>query len=429
MNELSREQEFAAYIGVDWGNEQHHVSLYEPGRGLEHLVLKHTAQGVHSWLKGLCERFGGRPVALGLETSKGPLIGALYEHLPWCTVYPIHSTTTARLREAFKPSGAKDDRPDAELNLEVVRFHRHQLRPLQLEDEATRVLEGLVQFRRCVVDQRTEVTNRLQATLKEVFPQAWSLVGCRLDTAMALDLLERWPDLAKLKRARPSAIRSFYCAHNVRRPEVIEERIQQIKQAVFLTKDQALLQLAQTKIKLLVGQIRLLQKQVAEVEKQIGTLFASHPEAPLFQDLPGAGKAMAPRLLALFGTDRSKYPEAASVQKYAGVAPVKEASGAQVWIHWRRHVPIFSRQTLVEWAGQTVVYSQWAKDYYDYYKAQNKTHHVILRALAFKWLRVLWRCWQDRVPYDEPRYMQKLRAKNVPYLRADNLVNTTASKT
>ena len=416
MNEQSIELEFAAFVGVDWSDDKHHVCLHQPGRETENLVVPHTAESIHAWMQGLHERFGGRPVALGIEASKGPLIGALCEYLDWCTIYPIHSTTTARLRLAFTPSGAKDDRPDAELCLEVVKFHRHKLRPLQLDDQATRLLGRLSEFRRCLVDQRTSATNRLQAILKECFPQALSLVGARLDTSMALDFLKRWPDLASLKLARPSTIRSFYQKHNVRRPELIQERIQRIKEAVFLTKDQAHLNFAQTRIGLLLEQIQLLQKQVAELEKQIAALFDHHPEAPLFRALPGAGKVIAPRILVLFGTDRTKYPMASSIQKYAGVAPVKEASGAQEWIHWRRHVPVFSRQTLVEWAGQTVVYSSWAKDYYAYYKAKGKSHHVILRALAFKWLRVLWRCWMDRTPYDEPRYMAQLRLKKAPYL-------------
>jgi hypothetical protein len=76
------------------------------------------------------------------------------------------------------------------------------------------------------------------------------------------------------------------------------------------------------------------------------------------------------------------------------------------------------RQTFVEWAGQTVVYSVWASAYYKRMEAKGKSHHVILRALAFKWIRILWKCWQTRTPYDEPRYLKHLAARKSPYAPA-----------
>ena len=116
-----------------------------------------------------------------------------------------------------------------------------------------------------------------------------------------------------------------------------------------------------------------------------------------------------------FGTVRSRYPHASRLQKYAGVAPVTERSGRQIWIHWRWNAPKFLRQTWVEWAGQTIPKPAWARAYYLQQKRAGKHHQTILRALAFKWIRILCRCWQDRVPYDESRYIQSLiRQKSPP---------------
>jgi transposase len=119
-------------------------------------------------------------------------------------------------------------------------------------------------------------------------------------------------------------------------------------------------------------------------------------------------------LLVAFGTDRARYPDAASLQKYAGVAPVKVKSGHQLWIHWRWNASIFLRQTFVEWAGQTVPKCAWAKAYYLQQKRTGKNHQAILRALAFKWIRILWRCWHDGVPYDEARYVTALQQRQSP---------------
>ena len=129
------------------------------------------------------------------------------------------------------------------------------------------------------------------------------------------------------------------------------------------------------------------------------------------RDLPGAGKALAPRLTVAFGSDRTRYPGAGSFQKHAGLAPVREKSGGQLWTHWRWQAPAFLRQSLVKWAGQMAVRSSWGKRYYERMKAKGKKHHVILRALAFKWTRILWRCWKANTPYDEDRYLKALKTQ------------------
>jgi hypothetical protein len=97
---------------------------------------------------------------------------------------------------------------------------------------------------------------------------------------------------------------------------------------------------------------------------------------------------------------------------------VREKSGRQVWIHWRWHAPKFLRQTFVEWAGQTVVHSPWAKAYYLQQKRAGKHHQAILRSLAFKWIRIVWRCWQTRTAYDETRYLEALTRRRTPLAHA-----------
>jgi transposase len=368
---------------------------------------------LHTWLQELAQRFEGRPVALAVETSRGPLIH-VFSAYPWLTVYPIHPATSARYRSAFKPSGAKDDQPDALLLLELVCCHRDKLRPLQLQDTATRKLAALVELRRDLVDRRTQALNQLTSLLKSYYPQALELAGKDLSTAMALDFLTRWPDPLALKSARPAALKSFYYRHGVRSDERVAQRLVLIQKARALTTDEAVLEPALLHLQALVDQLRVFLKHVALLEKQIHSLFQCHEEAYLFRDLPGAGAALKPRLLVAFGQDRTLYPDPASFQKFSGVAPVIEKSGHQSWTHWRWQASRFLRQTLIEWAGQTVVYSAWAAAYYQTMKAKGKRHHVILRALAFKWVRILWKCWQTRTPYDEGRYLKQLAARKSP---------------
>ncbi len=401
-----------AWIGLDWGHDAHAFALQDRSGQRQEGTLKHSAESLHTWLRGLAERFGGRPVCLALEASRGAVIHALVQYA-WLTIYPINPVTSARYRSAFTPSGASDDLPDARVLLELARDHAAKLRPLEPQDGQTLKLAGLVEARRDLVDRRTQVLNQTTSLLRAYYPQALELVG-ELDTELALDFLSRWPDLISLKAAKPGVLKGFYYAHNLRRPELLAARLQLIQQALALTTDEARVRVAVLQLRCLLDQLRALSKHVAILEREIKSVFADHPEAALFRDLPGAGPTLAPRLCVAFGTIRTLYPDPASLQKRAGLAPVREKSGQQLWTHWRWLAPVFLRQSFVEWAGQTVKYSAWAKVYYQRMVAKGKGHHAILRALAFKWIRILWKCWQTRTPYDEARYLKQLVHRKSP---------------
>jgi transposase len=401
-----------AWIGLDWGDEKHAFALQDRSGNSETSVLEHSAENLHQWLGQIGTRYGSRPVALAIEASRGAVIHALLQY-PWLTIYPINPVTSARYRSAFTPSGAKDDVPDAQVLLELVRDHAAKLRPLQTQDPLTVKLAGLVEARRGIVDRRTTVLNEVTSLLKSYYPQALQLVG-ELNSQLAVAFLTRWPDIISLKAAKPATLKSFYYQHHVRSTDLIDERLAFIAKAIALTTEEARVSVAIFQLRELLDQLRVFHKHVPLFDAEIKAVFASHPNAPLFRDLPGAGPQLAPRLCVLFGTIQSLYPDPTCLQKYVGVAPVREKSGNQVWTHWRWQAPTFLRQTLVEWAGQTVRYSAWAKVYYERMVKKGKKHAVILRALAFKWLRILWKCWHDNTAYDEGRYLKQLTHRKSP---------------
>jgi transposase len=405
--------EFAALVGLDWGNQSHAIALESTGGQTETCTLPHSAESLHQWLDELEKRFDGRPVAVAIETDRGAVVYAMMER-PWITIYPIHPATSTRHRTMFRPSGAADDLPDALVLLSLLQYHRQRLRPLHLDDELTRTLAGLVEARRKAVDRRTLLICQLMSTLKDYFPQALDLVGEDLGAPMALDFLHRWPKLTDVKAAKVITLRNFYHRHNVRRPELIQKRLDLVRSARLLTRDPAVTEVRVRVARLLIAELRILAEHITEFEHAIAEAFAEHPEHSFFRELPGAGSALAPRLLVAFGTARDQYPAAASMQRYFGVAPVTEKSGNRAWIHWRWNAPTFIRQTLVEWAGQTIVFCPWAKAYYERQRAKKTGHHAILRALAFKWLRILWRCWQDRQDYNQEKYLQQLEKRRSP---------------
>lgn len=404
--------EFAALIGLDFGDRKHAIALAPRETGkIEQFEIEHSAENLHQWIQGLAVRFGGRPVAIAVESSKGAVVAALLEYT-WVIIYPIHPATSNRFSTAFSPSGAKGDLPDARVLLDILRCHRDRLRALLPHDVETRRLAQLVEARRSLVNIRTMFTNKVVSLLKGYYPQALEFFGDTRFAPMALDFLDRWPDLQALQAAHAQTLRSFYYSHHVRSKESVEERIQLAREAKPLTTDPAILEVSVLKLKNFIPHIRSLNKEIARIEKTIESVFVNHPEAVFFNELPGAGEAMAPRLTVLFGVDRDRWANAAEMQKYFGVAPVTKASGKKKSVHWRWNAPIFARQTLVEWSGLSVQHSRWAAAYYQQQDARGKDHSTIIRSLAFKWLRILWRCWKDHTSYNEELYLSRLEKRN-----------------
>ncbi len=409
--------DYVAFVGLDWGDTTHAFAVQATAAATnESGTVAATAEAFHQWLAQMQASHPGR-VALAVEAGRPALLAAMAEY-PWLDVFVVHPATCDRYRDAFRPSGAKDDIPDAKTLLTLVVQHRTELHRWRQDGPQTRELAALVIARRHAVDRRTQWCAQWRTALKGYFPQALVLLGDELERPLALDFLQRWPDLTALQKARPATLRGFYSQHSVRRPELVEGRLALIKAARPLIRDSAVIGPAILQVQMLVETLRVVQKHIERFDTRIEAVFAAHPAAAFFRQIPGAGPAFAPRLLVAFGDERTRYPAAASLQMYAGVAPVREKSGQQLWIHWRWLAPTFLRQSFVEWAGLTVLYSPWAHAYCFRQKRLGKKRQAILRALAFKWIRILWRCWQNHEPYDEQRYLASLRRRGSP-LAAD----------
>jgi transposase len=167
-------------------------------------------------------------------------------------------------------------------------------------------------------------------------------------------------------------------------------------------------------VQALVNQISRLTESIERYDQQIASLFSRHDDSTLFGSFPGAGPALAPRLLAAFGSDRSRFECAAEIQQLSGIAPVTEKSGKAIWIHWRLACCKFLRQTFQEFAGLSILQSTWARAYYDQQRGRGSSHHAALRALAYKWIRILFRCWQTRTLYVEAAYCESLVSRRSP---------------
>jgi transposase len=224
-------------------------------------------------------------------------------------------------------------------------------------------------------------------------------------------LLSRRPTLKAAQLARRTTLETFFRDHHVRSADVIAQRLQAIKTATPLTTDEGVIAPNALLVQALVAPLRVTLQAIAEFDTAIAQRAQTHPDFPLFHALPGAGPVFAPRLLVAFGEQRARYASAAELQKYAGIAPVTERSGKKSWVHWRLQCPKFLRQTFVEWAAESIRHSFWAQVYYQQQRDKGTTHQAAVRALAFKWIRILYRCWQERRPYDESVYLQALKRR------------------
>ena len=194
-----------------------------------------------------------------------------------------------------------------------------------------------------------------------------------------------------------------------------------------LTLDAAVIEPHCLQVESLIEQLRVTITALKRYDEAIASLAKQRPDYELlFSPLPGAGHILAPRLLAAFGEDRERYRHADDMQMYSGIAPVTVRSGKKSWVRWRWQCPTFIRQTFVEWAAQTINKSAWVGAYYRQQRAKGCTYQVAVRALAFKWIRILHCCWQQRTPYDESKYLEALPRKGSPLLKylADPALNT-----
>jgi transposase len=409
---MSSPPKFVALVGIDWGDKKHAWALQSEGSSkIEQGEILHTPEAIQEWAAELRRRFPTGRLAIALEQSRGALVFALskYEHL---VLYPIHPTSAADYRKIFRPSGAKSDGPDAAMLLDMLVRHRDKLRPLNPDTPATRALQLLVEDRRQLVNDRTRFSNRLGADLKSYYPQVLQWFEDPY-APVALDFLEQWPTLEELQKAKPAILQKFLQQHQCRDEAKNQARLEAMRTAVAATADFAVVTAGRAAAQAAVRLLRDLGQSIREYDRQIEELAKAHPDFAIFDSLPGAGPVLVPRLIAAFGTQRDRYQKAAELQQYSGIAPVTEASGQQHWVHWRWSCPKFLRQTFHEWAAQSISQCDWAEAYY---RAQRddkkKSHHAAVRSLAYKWIRIAFRCWKDREPYNDSKYETALQGRS-----------------
>ena len=265
-------------IGLDRSDKKADLHLITPATGQRRSQIIDTApEALWEWLLELRQQHPQARVGLCLEQPAVHLI-AFLESYDWITLYPINPITLQKFREAFVTSRAKDDAQDAFYLAELLLTHPDQLQPWAPEDSATRAVQQLVFHRRAVVDERTALTNRLIALLKQYFPQALVLCGEDLWRPLATRFLLKWSSLQAVQKAKPATLKAFYYLNGSRSAKLLEQRLALVAKAVPVTDETALIESFALRVQLICPQLQLVQQTLRSYEQQIASAYAAHPD-------------------------------------------------------------------------------------------------------------------------------------------------------
>ncbi len=408
--------DWIACVGIDWGDKRHAYMIQTREGSKQAGWFGSSAEEVHEWARGLGERFPAGTIIVAVEQGRGSLLYALmaYEYL---VLVPINPRASKAYRESLRLSGSSSDPTDAALIGDFAMKHLSELRVWKPDEVRTRKIRLLCEQRRSLVDQRTALTHALSAALKEYFPQVLQWFGEEKSPHLRA-FLTHWATLEQARQASADDITNMLKANRRRKASTVAQAlIEKIRVAVPLTRDTAVIEAQSMYARSLVALIDPLDQEIAKFDQAIATEWADHPDRKIFDSLPGAGAAMAPRLAAAFGLDRDRYQEAVEMQQYSGIAPVTEQSGRQWWVHARWGFPTFLHQTFHEFAQASLPHSAWARAFYHQQRDRGAGHHEAVRALAFRWIRILFRLWKTGEEYDENRYIETLKRKQSPIVR------------
>ena len=389
------------YLGLDWAKQEHEIVVVDgDGRIMLETRIKHTAEGWHHLREKLVVLAGPDLsfVAATIETNRGPAVERLLEL--GCAVYPINPNAAQCYRGRKAPSGSKTDRLDALSFADALRTDGHGWRPLNPEDPKTQELRLLCRDEMSLIEQRTTLVNQLQQALHEYYPAALEAFD-DWTSLSSWAFLERFPTPQALKKAGKRHWEKFLHTHRLYRPETYQKRLEIFAGATEFCGSQAVTNAKSMLAVSLAKQLRLLEQQLKAYREHIDKLFQEHPDYTIFDSLPGVGEKLGPRLLSECGEDRDRFEDHEALQCYAGTAPVSFQSGQINRVRFRYACNKNLRTAVHLWANLSRKKCVWAQVYYHQKRLEGKSHACALRCLGQRWLKILWKMWQTKTPYDE----------------------------
>nr|WP_220454347.1 IS110 family transposase [Nocardioides immobilis] len=337
---------------------------------------------------------------VAIERPDGPVVDALLE--AELTVFVIAPNQLKNLRSRYGSAGNKDDGFDAYVLADTLRTDRLRLRPLTRDSEATMTLRMTVRARQDLVAARVAMANQLRAHLQTTLPGAIGLFR-DIDSAITLAFLTRFPSQDKTDWLSRTRLGNWLRSVGYNHLANLDRLWTPLNNAPAGTRGPEAAARAQVTLAL-VAALTALRTQIKALEAQIAVQLAQHPDAAVFTSLPRSGTVRAARLLAEIGDARGRYPTPEALICLAGAAPSTKQSGKVKVVTFRWAVDKQLRGAVVDFAGDSHHDNPWAADLYQRARARGHDHPHAVRILARAWLHIIWRCWQDGVPYDPDKH-------------------------
>ena len=388
------------YAGVDWGEEHHQLCVVDDrGQRRAQEQVSHDVTGL-ARLRSQLLRFGpGLPVAI--ERSEGLLVEHLQAH--GHPVYPVSPRIAARARERYKVASVKDDRFDAYVLADTLRFEHQGWRPLSVPSPVLAEIKALTRDRDRLLETQQAIESQLRMILESYHPAPARLFSS-VDRQITLSFVLDYPTPATASRVKATRMSGFLTRHHYTgrtSGQVLAERMR----ANLLTGSAGTVAGKSFSAQSYARLLGLLNSQLAEYDDAIASAVSEHPDAAVFASFPGVGPVLTGILLAEIGEDRGRYPDPAVLLAEAGLAPVTRASGRSHIVRFRYAANAHLREACMWWAFNSMKTSPWAAAAFKQAREDRKQHyHRALRGLAARWTRILWRCWQDGATYDPHRH-------------------------
>jgi transposase len=390
------------FTGIDWASETHAVCVIDAGGKIAaEFVIEHSADGITALIRRLA-RFGeagDMPVAI--ERPDGRLVDLLLE--AGHPVVPVSPNAIKTWRDGEVLSGAKSDAGDAAVIAGYLRLRAHKLTVTAPYSDETRALRTVVRTRGDLVEMRVAATNQLSALLEAHWPGAVAIFA-DVESPVSLEFLARYPTPAAAARLGEKRMAAFLVKHGYSGRRSPAELLTRLRHAPAGAAGEALTEALRDAVLAAVGVLTALNASVKNLDRSVAAHLGEHPDGVIFTSLPRSGQVNAAQVLAEWGDARPAYAGPDSVAALAGCTPVTKQSGKHRAVHFRWACNKRFRAAITTFAGNSRHASPWAAKIYNDARASGKDHPHAVRILARAWIRVIYRCWLDGVPYDPARH-------------------------
>ena len=390
------------FTGIDWACAEHAVCVLDAaGKITARFTIKHSAEGIASLVRRLARYGDPADLPVAIERPSGRLVDLLLE--AGHPVVPVSPNAIKTWREGEVLSGAKSDAGDAAVIAGYLRLRYHRLAPAAPYCDETRALRAAVRTREDLVQMRVAATNQLSALLEAHWPGARA-VFADVESPISLEFLTRYPAPAAARHLGHKRMAAFLVKHGYSGRRPAAQLLARLHGAPAGTAGRALTEALQDAVLAVVAVLRALNGAVKDLDRSVAAHLGEHPDGPVFTSLPRPGQINAAQMLAEWGDCRQAYDGPDSVAALAGVTPVTRQSGKHRGVEFRWACNKRFRRAVTTFADNSRHASPWAAQIYAEARAAGKDHPHATRILARAWIRVIWPCWVNGVPYDPARH-------------------------